>query len=131
MKITLPKMKQFIFLKSARTKTETWGGRPTAVGRWPIGHRPMAHRPMAHRQTHSRSQKLQKNQDFSICSIWSPKVSGRFLWVRKHIYALFQSQSINKIEHFNAFLGSKTKNAHDIDQFWSKLRFDRLKIRIF
>ena len=46
---------------------------------------------------------ISKNQVFSFFSIWSPKVSGRFLWVRKHIYALFQSQKVNKSEHFNTF----------------------------
>ena len=58
-------------------------------------------------------------------------VSGRFLWVRKHIYALFQSQNVNKTEHFSICLSLKTKNAYEIDQLWSKLRFDRLKIRSF
>lgn len=37
----------------------------------------------------------------NIFPIWPPKVSGRFLEIRKHIDRLFQSQRVTKSKHFH------------------------------
>ena len=121
-------MKKRNFSKSARTKTETRGGGRRPIVLWPSADRPMAHRPMAHRQTHSGSQKFQKNKIKTFFPYGLPWSQGGFCGVRKHIHALFHRQNVNKTKHVSVFLILKTKNAYKIDQIWSKLRFDPLKI---